>query len=1237
MKKNFKLAFIALLIVALSLCTLLTACSEQHEHSYTELGHDKTNHWYYCAEDQEVDSTSVQAHKFEKQESDTNQHWKVCTVCGVVDSSSKATHVDTDENGKCDVCQHSVPVPIKYGTISGTINLHKAGTSTPAGNKQVVLTLSDDKGEVEPLSLSVADGAFSFTAVEGEYSLKASAEGYIDATFDIELAKAAPVTDYEIDLQYNLLTVAAAPGYDGNLHDFAHQNDENGYVVFNSNAGGKTLDFTTVDTMDDAMFTWYAKSGLSFHVNKRVGVWAMFDDNGTPRYAWFTLKGDENVFEWLGVDSHWNVQNALPGLWGFEGNALSTEEIAQYEAGTLQVGIARHQNMLFAIVNGQIRDTRILPEKYATMDCRLGMAGFDAGCADGAAKYYFSISTDIEKYLPTDTFTVTVPTVENLTITPSRTSGHKGQGVDFTFQPASGYSLVSVKVNGVEKIADLANGVLSIANYNGEEITAQVVKNAEVTANVSVSGIDGVTLTFTQGETTKTATVTDGVATFDGATGIWEATITYQGKTFSLGNLVIDEDGAGALSKTEIKLFNDKDILGWNKTSNDAFNVATGKGELHTNGDVMMHTTSVTYGDVAITMYLNQQSTPENTDGVFILFGDKYVRVNIKKETVDGKKVISAIEWNDEAWMHESGHLTNIGHVATEVFTNKWQLHTSTGADAYTSKDFFTAEEQEQFANGQLKLTLVRHGKMVYAFLNDKYIGLRNVGDDLATTPVNCGLAMFGVIEGYTGNAKYAIETDISSYLAKCEGDATITATGDHVTITVATNAKVNDLVDVSFSVEEGYVITAISANGTAVDHYLTSARVWVNNPNFNITVTTQTIDEASELEHNRIGDLNNGDPSKVDNSTHGKITTTGTTLFENTRLEYGDGAISLTLKKGQFTANAAGVGYAFGGGQAGNAYGNNLQDARMFRLEVWDGGAGVQWVGDWWYGFCPSNKLWNIDNSVKGYSPLSTDLYNAYVEGDGITITIARVGDTFYALVNGTIVSTQYVEGYTNKLGRFFLLVPNAVDCATFDYKVYSATEVATLIANAKTLLSGEAETPVRKVMGTVGYTSEGGITFDGSGVVEVGNGSLNESLTISVGDKYSTSDTNKMGIMYRFANGKFLFVRSEMINSGAAFKIQFSQDSTFNRAGDAFLQGWKDYEQSDATLIDTFNTDSLNLTLERNGKVFTVKLGDTVLDTITLGEEYATMAGQMMIDVQNGNAENAFTFTYADNSTAE
>lgn len=1237
MKKNFKLAFIALLIVALSLCTLLTACSEKHEHSYTELGHDATNHWYYCAEDGQVNETSVQAHKFEKLESDANQHWKVCTVCGVVDSSPKANHIDVDEDGKCDVCQHSVPIPIKYGTISGTIDLYKAGAKTPAGSN-VTLSLSDDQGEVTPIDLVVADGKFSFTAVEGEYTLTASATGYIDATFTIELAKADPVVDFEIELQYSLLAVSATPGYDGDLHDFSHQNDENGYVLFNSNVTGKTLDFTTVDTMDDAMFTWYAQSGLSFNGDQRVGVWAMFDDNGTPRYAWFTLKGKDNVFEWLGVDEHWDVKNALPGIWGFDDNALSAEEIDQYQKGTLQMGIARHQNMLFAIVNDQIRDTRILPEKYATMDCRLGMAGFDAGCADGAAKYYFSISTDIAGYLPADTFTVTVPTVENLTITPSRTTGHKGQGVDITFEPASGYSLVSVKVNGTEKIAELVDGVLSIANYNGEAITAQVVKNAEVTANVTVTGLDGAKLTFKQGETEKEVTVTDGVAAFDGATGIWEVFTTYQGATFSLGSVVVGADGTATLSKTDITLFNDKDVFGWNKPTEDKFNVATGKGELHLiSGDVMMHTTSVGYDDVAITMYLAPNAGGD-TEGLFMLFGNKCVRVFFEKESAEGKTILKAIKWNGET-DRNNNNPENITMSAKEVFDSSWQFHNTTGAEIYNDKSYFTSAEQELFAKGELKFTLVRHGKMIYAFFNDKYIGLRNVGEDLATASVNCGLSLFGVTDSHTRKVKYAIETDISSYLAKCEGDATFSSSSEHVTIVTPENVKVNDRINISFKVDAGYVITKISVDGREYDPYQKSINIWVNRPNFEVEITAVPTTEVSELEHNRIGDPNNGDASKVDDSTSGKITTTGTTLFENTRLEYADGAISLTLKQGQFTATAAGVGYAFGGGQVGNAYGNNEQDSLIFRMEVWNGGAGVQWVGDWWYGLRPINGIgtWNIDTSVKDYAPFSNELYNAYANGDGITLTIARVGDTVYALVNGTIVSTQYVNDYTGKTGRLFVLVPDAVNGAAFDYQLYSATEVTTLIANAKTLLSGEDETPVRKVIGTVGYTSEGGITFDGSGVVEVGNGSLKESLTITVGNKYATDGPKKMGIMYRFANGKFLFVRSEMINNGEAFKIQFSQDSTFNRAGDAFLQGWKDYNQSDETIISAFKTDSLNLTLERNGNVFTVKLGDTVLDTITLSEEYATMAGQMMIDVNCGNVENAFTFTYADNSTAE
>ena len=67
----------------------------------------------------------------------------------------------------------------------------------------------------------------------------------------------------------------------------------------------------------------------------------------------------------------------------------------------------------------------------------------------------------------------------------------------------------------------------------------------------------------------------------------------------------------------------------------------------------------------------------------------------------------------------------------------------------------------------------------------------------------------------------YLIETDISAYLAKCEGDSTFkyVVTGDHVTVTGKKEGfKLNDIAEITIAAEEGFTITSVKVNGVETD-----------------------------------------------------------------------------------------------------------------------------------------------------------------------------------------------------------------------------------------------------------------------------------------------------------------------------------------------------------------------------------------------------------------------------------
>lgn len=855
MKKSQKW-LLAVLCVVLCLCVLSACVVDDHTHSYTEVGFDETNHWKYCKQDNVKDDSSVKAHEYTETGSDETNHWKYCKVDNVKDAATVEAHKDENRDGKCDVCGHAVKVPapiVKYGTLRGTVSLNKLGATTASGDGVTVKVVdSDGEVDVKDFTLDQATGVYTMQCPVGEYTLKISKDGYDAAEYDIEITENDTVT-MDVTLAYKVFMAAPKPGWDWNLVDTTHVNDRTPYFVVNNEGGGKTLDMVTCEAYQDGIFTLKVKRGYSANGDDRVGPMAYFYNSDLDRYefAWFSSKGGHkddqgnyvsgsNLVEWVGMDLWDQIYTVKNGYWGFNGSNLTEEEIAQFDEGTLEIGIARHENMIFALVNGQIRDTLILDEKYANYEMRFGALGYDV--SSGNNKWYFNLDSDISSLLEgIDSHDVDIEEVEHVTITPNRTKVYNGQGVVLTVTPDEGYEVISLMVGDKDVAAQISNGKVVLNGYSGEKITAKVVSTSAIDVEIAVEGLDGYTVTFIKGDVQHPITVEDGKATFNGSAGIWQAVVNYMGKDFDLGNIVVNAQGKGTLSGL-IDIFDPACMAGWGDTVSSKHNVTTNSGTITTSG-TMFHRTLTSYDEVAITMYAGNQSTEEYI-GLTMSFDNEYIWLAlwVNKEN---NCSYSSIQWVSGSWFEGAGTpCKNIGDRTWNGFGkgDSWKVVDSDGNVLFQNATGLTEEELALFNESKLPVTLVRKGANVYAFVNGRYIGMRNVGDEIGARKVKVGLSNFG--KKGDGQLSYKIETNISAYTAICEGDSTFkyVVNGDHIVVTGNKDGyKVNDFAEITLEVETGYTITSFKVNGQTVEPTM-SFKKWILDKNLaDVTIDIET------------------------------------------------------------------------------------------------------------------------------------------------------------------------------------------------------------------------------------------------------------------------------------------------------------------------------------------------------------------------------------------------------------
>ncbi len=595
---------------------------------------------------------------------------------------------------------------------------------------------------------------------------------------------------------------------------------------------GSTVMHPTVDTFDQVAITTYLKKS---NTGELQGAFVRFGE----KYIWVTIKNDGSI-EWncdtwdaRGKDNvtHLTWNKFGPNEWWMcdsAGNAtyqngrnLTDEEKAMFEQGTLPLTLVRNGANVYVFVNGKYIGVRNV-EAHLGTEIANGKVTVGLNCNGSAANasvFTYLIETDISAYLAKcegDSTFKYVVNGEHITVTGKKEGFKVNDFAEITITVEEGYTITSFKINGQE-VEPTMSFKKWILDKNLADVTIDIV-TAEYQPIAIEYTVNGLKPGYAQG---GTVALPDGKVKLENAFFNYELdlvggkltgnvakgnyTLTYNG--YYPAAVTVDDDLNKSITLNHINF--EAGNMFWGDQAEEVYTDGKAWLALKDGQNTLTHQTTELFDDVAITLYADSTQTKEHL-GAFIKFGNSFVWYYIKKD--------GSVEWNCSTWM--SSTIVNITETKWNKFgPNSWWMCDSDGNALYQKGANLTEEEKTMYANGTLPFTLVRKGANVYAFLNGKYIGMRNVGEEIGASKVTVGLTDFGAVAN--GKLSYTIETDISAYLAKCEGDSTFkyVVNGEHVTVTGKTEGfKVNDIAEITIAAEEGFTITSVKVNGVETD-----------------------------------------------------------------------------------------------------------------------------------------------------------------------------------------------------------------------------------------------------------------------------------------------------------------------------------------------------------------------------------------------------------------------------------
>ncbi len=1054
-----------------------------------------------------------------------------------------------------------------------------------------------------------------------------------------------------------------------NNYNFEKANDELGEFGTDSD----NFLVLSKETFDKVAFTMYLNGKPTDNVKGQQGIALAFGKQvitvrmvGKEKLAiWNTWIADN----WGGNAIDGSSENADLYYFSSEGGAAYLEA---FDNGELRLTVLRKGHKILVYLNDNYIGSSSFAEKYDAERCSVGFVGHEMY---KTWKYWsFKVEDEIPEFTVTDTTAINANGILTVTGT-TEDKAEFGETVTLTLSPSDGYKISKLTVNGEDVTGRLNGSTYSFVIGKDTEVKAEFTQIVPGSINAGIKGLSfgkKTTLTGMQVKLTAnglndvTQTVSaNGLAVASIPAGVWTVNVEgYLPKTIT----VLENSEYNAEIILERDAFDT--TVNWGQFDFNKANAET--GEFGIGNDCFLILSKETFDDVAVTMYLNgNQPWQDNIEqGIAIAFGKQVITVRMV-----GKEKLGILNtWIADSWSGgnidgstESADLYSFSSEGGAAYLSAFDkgelrltvLRKGNRIFVYLNDDYIGSGSFADTLSGD-KCSVGFVGHNMTKDENEinkswKFTVSTEIPDVTVTkgTPANAG----GTVTITPQNVKLGdtvtitVEPDDTHILGALtvsggvtaalqqDGTYTFVATQKQYTVTATFIEKPAQEVEASVSgqkydgtqieIAEGTSLVFTPKSGapvtlnvnldkkikgallpgkytvTAEGYYAATVTVADDYTIENGITLKKLVFETNAINHNDnyLQGAANSDPQKVAASEAGKI-------YEWSIDEYSDVAVSFIFKR--IDSGVQGILMDFGNGKAVIVRFENINEGTATK---------AQWCGMAHWGVTNINGDWDFGNGEENANPLSSNLYADYTGEDGVKLTLVRKGGYVYALIGGTLYSSQRVFDYTNAKVKFALFVEDAK--AGYEIPFEITTNVDSVLASAGIL------TVFNGCNGS--WTeSEGKLTATGGDCYAqfaAPAGTVKESATM----KISKANGGDQGFVYQFADGKHLGVRYQYENGNC--KVQYYPDPSFlgsdNTLSAGGWQGWDDiYTMTDEEKTAIGDSgDGLDMTFIRDGKTLYTLLGNKVIGTKVLDDVYADMGGAMFITITNANG----TFTYS------
>lgn len=737
-----------------------------------------------------------------------DEHWKVCKEDGVEEEGTRGPHVFVA--GECECGAEQTVVAKKYGAATGQIKLHKLGEYI-TDYTGIKIDVGNDEAECK---VDSATGKFTITNLEAgkTHSLVITKNGFSSYRVPVKVEENQTATlggSRGCVLEYEAFNNFM--GWDADLHDFSHANDEEPYIRFKENPGGKTFNAMTNDYYTDVAATLnvkYNNSGHSWHLQ---GLAIKFNDGkhliveyslGRIQIADCIWNGENNGLKKVnslftkdaaGLDD--NGENFIHMLTDAEMTAIKDDD----GKGVPLTAVIK-QGVLYILFDGNCIFRYGLPEDYKDRQAQIAYFAFDGG---SGAMFDYKITKTLPALESTLDIGVTKPEGIDCTVTatPAKDKYEYGDEVVLTFAAPEGYKLDALTVNGVDMYGSVkANSLTIMADRATVDVDATFVKEVPVEFEIAVKGNRlGSTVAFAE----NTEVTLSGIDT--------PFTVNAAGKitgTAMAGRYTVS--AAGYFSKeivlnaelNEIVLDYDAfKIVRWDTEGHDLSHVNDAEPYVKFTGpgaSMNVVTKEQIFDSAVVSVVLKSKNSTDGwqQQGLILQFEDgKAAILNIN---IDG---VTRLQYRPELFSDGKPELG---------------LHTAFEKEWVEFRNVTQAEKDRFGSDTGVELKVYRVGNMLYTYLDNVFKGVAVLPDEYADDKMGIGFFSCGAVAG--SEWKFTVSDRAADFPAV---DVTITdqtAAEANGTVTVPASIKLGDTVELTPNPATGYMFESITVKNAAGD-----------------------------------------------------------------------------------------------------------------------------------------------------------------------------------------------------------------------------------------------------------------------------------------------------------------------------------------------------------------------------------------------------------------------------------